>query len=323
MEHDVDVKSVHIFENCDADIILRSADGVNFYVHKLILARASPIFCDMFRVPLPQNEEQGGDTVDVNGIHVVPVTDDQDTLRRLLSIIYPVSFPDKLSLDEICNLLEAGRKYEMEAISSNLRRAIMDFVDDEPLRVFAIAYLSKCMEESRAAALKSLKHVLHPLPEMPAEMNLLPPRAIWRLQQYHSRCAQAAVNLVADARWSLTDVPHRAIKAEHTYSYSGPSPRITSSHLNAGYSWVWFQCTSCEADKKANLVVTIEALTREFTPRSWWADYVNGIAAVLRSKPGMLSTDRSRSRPAEGRYASNRILPDLWTTDLRAAHRIW
>ena len=46
----------------DADIILRASDNSDFYVHKMMLSFASPIFKDMFSLPKVENAE--GETDD-------------------------------------------------------------------------------------------------------------------------------------------------------------------------------------------------------------------------------------------------------------------
>ena len=38
------------FVGSDADVILRSSDGVKFRAHKLILSHASTVFRDMFEI---------------------------------------------------------------------------------------------------------------------------------------------------------------------------------------------------------------------------------------------------------------------------------
>lgn len=46
----------------DADIIIRSVDGIDFRVHKLFLSKASHAFRDMFTTPLPQPSTPGSNS---------------------------------------------------------------------------------------------------------------------------------------------------------------------------------------------------------------------------------------------------------------------
>ncbi|TFY76282.1 hypothetical protein EWM64_g7730 [Hericium alpestre] len=39
----------------DADIVMRSSDGVHFHVHKNFLSKCSPIFADLFSLPQPKS----------------------------------------------------------------------------------------------------------------------------------------------------------------------------------------------------------------------------------------------------------------------------
>ena len=65
----------HPFNKPTADVILRSSDDVDFRVHKVILAEASPVFEGMFSIPQPPAETPPmapSDTPPVNGLAVVP-----------------------------------------------------------------------------------------------------------------------------------------------------------------------------------------------------------------------------------------------------------
>lgn len=70
------------FDDADADVILRSADGADFRLYKVILAKASPFFRGMFTLPdsHPPGEPQ-----------VVTMTEDADTLSNLLRLRYPAT----------------------------------------------------------------------------------------------------------------------------------------------------------------------------------------------------------------------------------------
>ncbi|KAG2352484.1 hypothetical protein BDR07DRAFT_1498182 [Suillus spraguei] len=88
------------FNNPNHDIILRSADGVDFYHFKLILSLVSPIFGDMFT--LPQNASE----------LAVPVlvTEPSTILHPLLLLSYPSASADPIfsSIDDAKAVLEAA-----------------------------------------------------------------------------------------------------------------------------------------------------------------------------------------------------------------------
>ena len=54
------------FDAPDADAILRSSDGKEFRVHRLILGLTSPIFKDMFGLPQPTDFPSQIPSIDVS-----------------------------------------------------------------------------------------------------------------------------------------------------------------------------------------------------------------------------------------------------------------
>jgi hypothetical protein len=123
------------------DTILRSKDGVNFYVYKVILSVASPFFRQMFSLPQPNGS-----------IGTITVTEDSQTLDRLLRLCYPVPDPIIKDLTDISDVLEAAMKYEMEEATALMRVELLTFVNDKPLQVFAVACRLMLEEEAQAAA---------------------------------------------------------------------------------------------------------------------------------------------------------------------------
>ncbi|KAJ7739358.1 hypothetical protein B0H16DRAFT_1729451 [Mycena metata] len=63
-----------------ADTILRSADGVDFYVHRAILSLVSPVFEMMFQLPQPD---------DAPAVPVIDVQELSAVLDRVLRFFYP------------------------------------------------------------------------------------------------------------------------------------------------------------------------------------------------------------------------------------------
>ncbi|OJA08962.1 hypothetical protein AZE42_06846 [Rhizopogon vesiculosus] len=101
------------FDNHDYDIILRSCDGVDFRVFKLILSLASPVFKDMFTLP------QTGLQSNVFSVPVIPMTETSTTMRSLLLLCYPTANSTFNSLADTKAVLEAARKYVMGGVLSS------------------------------------------------------------------------------------------------------------------------------------------------------------------------------------------------------------
>lgn len=63
------------FDDADADVILRSCDGVDFRLYKNVIAKASTVFREMFSLPKPP------DTPTTLRAFILP--ENADTLERL------------------------------------------------------------------------------------------------------------------------------------------------------------------------------------------------------------------------------------------------
>lgn len=46
------------FDDLSADVVLRSSDGIDFRVHRIVLSLASPFFKEMFTLPQPTSEPE-------------------------------------------------------------------------------------------------------------------------------------------------------------------------------------------------------------------------------------------------------------------------
>ena len=98
------------FDDTRADVILRSSDGVDFRVFRIILSLASPIFADMFSIPQPAAREFHA------GPQVVTLSEDSKALDLVLRHLYPMEHPTEIELRDACILIEFARKYEVKAI---------------------------------------------------------------------------------------------------------------------------------------------------------------------------------------------------------------
>ena len=136
----------------DADIILRSSDIVDFYVHKLFLRKASPIFADMFTVA------HGKQTMHVNAqdetppLPVVEVDESSSILDSLLRIYYPVNVVKEISVSRVVDVLKSAMKYEMQKAVSHMRRELLTHVATHPFSVYASACALDLEYEASKAA---------------------------------------------------------------------------------------------------------------------------------------------------------------------------
>ncbi|KAH9942491.1 uncharacterized protein BXZ73DRAFT_97901 [Epithele typhae] len=133
------------FDQPSADIVLRSADHVDFRAHRVILAQASPFFADMFS--LPQTSPP-----DASALPVVDMSEDSKTLRRLLLLCYPVDKQELDSVADIAPVLAAARKFDMEWPIRLLARDLDASLSRSPLHAWACACRSGLEDVARRAA---------------------------------------------------------------------------------------------------------------------------------------------------------------------------
>jgi BTB/POZ domain len=136
------------FDDTAADIVLRSCDGVDFCVYKIVLALASPFFKDMFSLPVTTAMEQ----TDCKSPPVIDLSEHSQTVDRLLRLCYPISDPVITELTGVDDALEAAIKYQMEEATSILTALLRTFAPAEPLEVYVIACRLQLEPEAKEAA---------------------------------------------------------------------------------------------------------------------------------------------------------------------------
>ncbi|KAI0328717.1 hypothetical protein GY45DRAFT_959536 [Cubamyces sp. BRFM 1775] len=138
------------FNRHDADVIIRSADAVDFRVHSQILAVASPIFEDMVIVARPEAFE---DTPPGRHIPFVTLVEDGHTLDALLRLCYPIEIADApWALEDIPAILDAALKYIMAGPTAVLVKEPLTFAKARPLQVWSIGCRFGLEKVARAGA---------------------------------------------------------------------------------------------------------------------------------------------------------------------------
>ncbi|RDX50857.1 hypothetical protein OH76DRAFT_368692 [Lentinus brumalis] len=140
-------KASHPFDDSDpsADIILRTPELIEFYVHSPILSYASPIFSGMLSLPQPENGSRAQRPV-------IDVSEDSQALDRLLRLCYPVLKPKLSELEDMVPVLKAALKYEMEWPVFLLSKDLLAMIPSNPLKVWAAACRAGLEDVAREAA---------------------------------------------------------------------------------------------------------------------------------------------------------------------------
>lgn len=236
----------HSFHDTDADMVLRSADGVLFSVHRIILSKASSVFNDVFSLARPQPSE-------AETIPTIDVSEDAQITNLFLTYCYPTNDPVIDDLNITCRLLETMSKYQTDGLTQRVAKVLESFMTGEPLRVFAIACHFGLKPTARKAARLTLKLSIWPLAaETVPEFQLITAATFQNLLQYHRACAAKAVDAIDDLKW------------------------IHDS------SWVWFQCKRC-TPYGSHCRIKQGSLT--YVPRDWWMEYLAATREHLELRP--------------------------------------
>lgn len=265
-----------LYDDPDADVVLRSCDNVDFRLDKRTLRRQSTVFRDMFT--LPDEPSQGHEP------QIVAVTESAATLEDLLPFIYLVGGrPEVLELSRLRAVLTAADKYDLAVLDDTLQNNLRLHIPAEPLRVYAVAYMREDAELAQAAARCLLAHPQFSVPaDPPPEYHEIPAIAIWQVHMYRQRCVLAALEIFRSEEHIIS--PPRA---GHAISVSRKGNADTSG------AWVWLACTSCDAGW-LSLAVSNSATGRRDTvrPRAWWQKYFDAVVRQLALRPlGFVASD--------------------------------
>jgi hypothetical protein len=273
------------FDHAKADIILRSSDNIDFRVFKLFLSLASPFFETLFDIPQPVEED--GDQEIKDGLAVIPVTEDSKTLDALLRFCYPstlVDDPNIEVLNDAMDVLEAARKYSLDAIEKKARQAIANpkILEAEPLRCFAIAHRGRLREETILAARYTLTQPL--IPSWFQEIELITATDLLSLLTYHRRCGDAVYALRLDLSWITSH-----------YGSSEACSWLSGRY----YHYNNYTNCGCHGATKSGRYTLFNVLLQ------WWEDFMEETFLALRDKPCKETVQASAEKTVQTIKARN------------------
>ncbi|KZV68438.1 hypothetical protein PENSPDRAFT_553551, partial [Peniophora sp. CONT] len=137
----------------DADMTLRSSDGVHFAVHRCILRRISPFFADMLSLPQPDQKVDNRASIDM--------AEDAACLRLFLGTCYPRAFCPEPKLEDVIDIRRAAavaHKFDSPVMHLALEAALSRFAQDAPEVAYVIAWKYELKNAVRASARASLDH---------------------------------------------------------------------------------------------------------------------------------------------------------------------
>ncbi|KAK0190402.1 hypothetical protein F5146DRAFT_552264 [Armillaria mellea] len=191
-------QSVLEFNSSDADVVFVGADGQKrrFAVHKCILSAASPVFKDMFMLPQPKATNDSLPAV-------IDMAESSMVVFVLLQFIYPVPNPIISSLNKLVPVLTAAKKLDVDVAIDSLRKQLVlsDHLENEPLRVYAIAARFNLQEELRIAAKHTLKKNVLDCP-LNEDLKHITAYDYHRLLDLHHRHSRAMQNVFEPQRYT-------------------------------------------------------------------------------------------------------------------------
>lgn len=249
------------FDHAKADVILRSADGVEFRVFKLFLSLASPFFETLFS--LPQAPDGATDQEMKDDLAVIAMSEDSKTLNSFLRFCYPSTLADDPSfenLTDVLSVLAAARKYSLDLIEKKVCQALANpkVLGTEPIRCFAIARNARLTHETITAARHTLSQPL--IPAQFSEIGLITASELLALLTYHKNCSVAVQPLTKDFKW-LTD---------HYVNYNSCT-WLFGPYYNGS-------CRCRQVTDNKFLLWGIQTVT-------WWAAYMQELSELLKDRP--------------------------------------
>ncbi|PBK76253.1 hypothetical protein ARMSODRAFT_948032 [Armillaria solidipes] len=180
------------------DLVIRTADNVDFYVLSGLLSLKSP--SSFFRHVLKSSQH----TEEKDGYPVLEVKEDSDTFRTILLLCYPDVAPQIKSIDQIVAVKEALDKYCMDHAQEKFMQTVTASppMKDQALRIFALALVNGWRVLGEAAAKSALTIPLDD-PEADPEEELEDLCSInalqyIRLRNYHRKCRRVAQDMFLD-----------------------------------------------------------------------------------------------------------------------------
>lgn len=187
------------FDDPRADLVLRSSDGVNFHVFKVVLSLASSVFADMFTLPPPPPLPASASQSSSDEPPVVSLPEDAETLDLALRHCYPIRSPEVVRLRDARILLEFARKYQVELLEPSLTRFLTDTIERDPVGVYALAAAYECRDIAAKALRSSLTLPIYLLQS--PELQYSTTEQYQALIHYHILCGKVASAVTMRRRW--------------------------------------------------------------------------------------------------------------------------
>lgn len=181
----------------DADLVLRSSDGIKIRVHTLIMKMSLPIFRDMLEIKHDDSE-----TVE----DPIPLEEEENVLEIILDVSYPPAvphhrncLPEGMPIELFMKLVNAAQKYDIDLLTRMLQRhlgwtrqpiscpELADGMEKYyPLKIFGLAWNLGWKEIAKALSSRTFYCNLDSMiaQQILREIDFV---GAWKLQTLHQR----------------------------------------------------------------------------------------------------------------------------------------
>ncbi|KAK0185137.1 hypothetical protein F5146DRAFT_1144341 [Armillaria mellea] len=252
-----------------ADVVIRTADNVDFVVLKALLSLNSPssFFCHALQASHHTEER--------DGLPALEVKEDSNTFRTILFFCYPYKIPEIKDFVQFTKVGMALDKYCMDNVLERFIEAVLasSVITDQPVRVFSVAIASGWRELAETAARNTLAIPLEPEVEF-EEFKHINALQHFRLREYHRKCGKVVHDVCEKENIAMVTSWLQC----HLDNHSGP--RLV--FLERNYRG---PCRRCQKPLHFYIANERYSLSSSYRTHRWLGDYLDSVAAQVLQRP--------------------------------------
>jgi hypothetical protein len=177
-----------LFDDPDADLILRSLDFQTFRVIRLYIIRSSAVLGEMIRAASSSTSGSADSSSSERRLPEIQLSDSSTILSYLITFIFPVPSTLPSSLEEQMELLSVAQKYEMSSVIDHIRGSLS--MQDPPFIRRENAFLAYSFAQRyglRREAIQAARLTLKFTLTLEKFVDVMPGAYLHELWKYHKR----------------------------------------------------------------------------------------------------------------------------------------
>ncbi|KAK7677185.1 hypothetical protein QCA50_019894 [Cerrena zonata] len=139
------------FSQPEHDIVIRTSDNVELYLHALMLSLASPTLRKLVSTQA---------SISKSNSNILTLDEPASILVPLMTLCYPIEDPDITDPQVAIDILKAASKYKMSRATAFLQRYLRTSADIDPFRMFFTAIQHGWTSEAEYFASKLIHSVI-------------------------------------------------------------------------------------------------------------------------------------------------------------------